>query len=393
MMLKQTLEAAEYETRLNVRGPLFTGGSYQDVVHGHKSSTNIGVGLGVTDPKGGQSYLSLEYSADEPRSPRLAGFSLKTGRHPPLAIRRGKGAGGPYELWIGRDKIGNEKVANFSFPIHGLLPSIGDELPKQGRPNGKRQIARARARTVLSDIEDALSNLRVLGAFRQSPQRRYEYGGYLRDRVDIDGRHVIDALIDDTTKRGRGKGQLFDEVNSWLNAIGRVTLQSFAAVSHSARVYEVRLRSSISGRWANFADLGSGIGQAFPVIVEGLRTPIGGYYLVQEPEIHLHPDAQLGMADFLFELAASGRSVMVETHSEAILLRLRHRIAEGKPRRLDVDDIALLVVEQDSGGVSSVRRLGIDSLGQIDGWPSGFMEDVSRERLALMQAMAKTQNR
>jgi predicted ATPase len=235
-----------------------------------------------------------------------------------------------------------------------------------------------------------LQKFKVMGAFRRAPERRYDYGGYLHESLDIDGRTVVDALIDDATRRGKSRGSLLAEVNEWLNEVGRVGLMPIHPLAPNSRTYELRLRDLRSGRWANFADLGSGIGQAFPVIVEGLRTPVGGTFLVQEPEIHLHPDAQLAMADFLIALATSGRRVVAETHSEALLLRLRRRVAESHSRSkgLTSEDLAVLIVEQKDGGPSTVRHVSMDDLGQLQGWPAGFYEDTTKERLALMKSMA-----
>ena len=55
----------------------------------------------------------------------------------------------------------------------------------------------------------------------------------------------------------------------------------------------------------------------------------GGFYLVQQPEIHLHPDAQAGLADFFIFLASHGINTVVENYSEYLLLRIRRRLAEG----------------------------------------------------------------
>jgi predicted ATPase len=164
-------------------------------------------------------------------------------------------------------------------------------------------------------------------------------------------------------------------------------------MSPTARLYELRVRDLDSGRWANFADVGFGIGQALPVLVEGLRTQPGGMFVVQEPEIHLHPDAQLAMADYLVELSRSGRRVIVETHSEALLLRIRRALL-GKARyvgskaSLSVADVSIVYVSSHPNGASDTTALGLDKLGQVDGWPKGFMEEVTNERMNLLKAMA-----
>jgi predicted ATPase len=170
------------------------------------------------------------------------------------------------------------------------------------------------------------------------------------------------------------------------------------AITRQSKIYEIRLKDTDSGRWANFADVGFGIGQALPVIVEGLRTPENGTFLVQEPEIHLHPDAQLAMADFLIDLVRANRRVIVETHSENILLRIRHAViqhtsAGGGARGLSKDDISLVHVSKTIGGASQAARLQLDDLGQIKNWPPGFMDEATEERMTILEEMAKAADR
>ena len=393
LLLRQTLDSPEYESRLNLRGQLFSAGTYADLVHEHRSSLDVSIILGVTPTGGRSTEVELEYSSDEPRSPRLAKLTVQSEDNlPPLVIQRGRGQGGPYELHIDGERVGLESEANFSFPVHGLMPLIGDEPSKVGRPNERRSRVRASARHVLSYLEKQLTDLRALGAFRTPPLRRYEYGGHVRSSIDTEGRNVVDALIDDISGRRKARGQLVREVNRWLKTVGDVQLLPIRRLSPTARLYELRLKHLRSGRWANFADVGSGIGQAFPVIVEGLRTPPHGIFLVQEPEIHLHPDAQLAMGDFILALAETDRRVIAETHSENILLRIRRRVVEARnsSRRLTPEDVSILYVDLDGEGNSIVTPLEMDELGQISEWPRGFMEDATEERMVLMKAMAST---
>jgi len=165
-------------------------------------------------------------------------------------------------------------------------------------------------------------------------------------------------------------------------------------MTRQAKVYEIRLRDTDSGRWANFADVGFGIGQALPVIVEGLRTPENGTFLVQEPEIHLHPDAQLAMADFLIDLVHLNRHVIVETHSENILLRIRHAILQhtesrGKSKGISSENISIIYVSKTEDGTSHADHLNLNDLGQINNWPVGFMDEATEERMKIMKGMAK----
>ena len=396
LLLRQTLDSPEYAARLNLRGTLYPAGSYADIVHQHRTKEHVIIELGIVTADGGKAGdIQLEFSSDEPQPPRLARLRIEASSVEPLEIHRGVGYGGPYELVIGEKTIGGEKKANFRFPVNQLLPVIGEEeLPRVGRPNIRHQRSRAFARQILRELEGTLRQMKAVGAFRHQPVRRYEYLGRSPDVVDAVGEYMVNALIEDATRRGKRRGELLRSVNRWLNAVGRVRLMPLKRISRAARIFEIRLRDTDSGRWANFADVGFGIGQAFPVLVEGLRTPPGGLFIVQEPEIHLHPDAQLRMADFLVSLARAGKRVIAETHSEYLLLRIRRSIigpvkARGTRPRLAPHEVSIIHVEKRSDGTSHAQPLEIDELGQIKKWPRGFMEEATEERMAIMKEMAK----
>jgi len=331
----------------------------------------------------------MEFQSDEPHQPRLARLTIEVPGNPLVEFRRGRGAGGPYELSIGDKKLGGEKTGLFYFHPARFFPFIRRIDRLEGKVNGENVAILRNANGALYELNEVLTAIRSVGAFRQQPERRYEFHGRLAEGIEPIGESVVAALIEDTIRRRkRGRGELLTAVNRWLKQVGRVRLLPLRRISKAARIYELRLRDTDSGRWANFADVGFGIGQAFPVIVEGLRTPAGGTFLVQEPEIHLHPDAQLAMADFLVYLVRSDRRVIVESHSEHLLLRIRHRIARRRQSGLASKDVSVVYIDKSSDGASAAHVLRVDKLGQIENWPKGFMEDAAKERIALLEAAA-----
>jgi predicted ATPase len=394
LILHQTLDAPADVARLNLRGPTYPAGEYSDIVHMHRTRQRVMFGLRVTTAGTGmEGLLELEFRSDEPQAPCLSRLTVTTQHADPLTVRRGPGAGGPYELVIDEDNLGGGKKANFAFSVNQLLPLIGEEPSHVGRPNNRRMKSRTAARQVLKAVEESLGATRAVGAFRRQPDRRYEYQGRPPEAADPMGQHVVDALVEDANRR-RHPGELVRNVNKWLERVGRVRLMPISAVTRQAKIYEIRVRDTDSGRWANFADVGFGIGQALPVIVEGLRTPENGTFLVQEPEIHLHPDAQLAMADFLIDLVKTNRRVIVETHSENILLRIRHAVVRhtsegGGAGGLSKDDISVIHVSRKTGNTSKAERLQLDDLGQITNWPAGFMDEATRERMTILQEVAQ----
>lgn len=393
LLLRQTIDSPGYGGRLNLRGPLYAAGGYADVVHQHDSSKHLAFQLNLKSPEDKRDgVVELEFVADDPQPPRLIRLKVEPFNAAHMEIRRGRGAGGPYELVIDGENVGGEKRANFRFSVNQFIPLIGPEPPRVGRPSGRRERSRVASRQLLRLFEETLREIRAVGAFRQQPDRRYEFQGRLPDVVGAAGENVVDALIADATRRRRG-GELVRGVNRWLEAVGRVRLMPIRSIDKEGRLFELRLRDTDSGRWANFADVGFGIGQALPVIVEGLRVPEGGTFLVQEPEIHLHPDAQLAMGDFLISLVRSGRRVILETHSEHILLRIRRAVvAPRHSKRIDqinADQVSVVHVSKTRDGKSHVRVLELDELGQIHNWPEDFMEEATEERLEIMKDMAK----
>jgi hypothetical protein len=332
LLMRQTLDAPDFGPRLNLRGPLYSAGSYPDIVHQHRASQHIVMDFGIESKPGkvsegpGKADISMEFCSDEPQAPPLTRLRVKIARGHNLEVCRGRGAGGPYSLKIDNRALGGKKQAQFVFPINRWLPLIGPEPARVGRPSTSRLKVRGAANEVFWLFQAQMRHLKAVGAFRTQPSRRYEYQGRTPDLVDLAGENVVNALIEDASSRKRNRGELLKGLNRWLESIGRVRLQPLRRISSTARIFELRLRDTDSGRWANFADVGFGIGQALPVLVEGLRTPADGIFLVQEPEIHLHPDAQLGIGDFLVELARTGRQVIVETHSENLLLRVRRSV-------------------------------------------------------------------
>lgn len=133
-------------------------------------------------------------------------------------------------------------------------------------------------------------------------------------------------------------------------------------------------------------DVGFGLGQILPVLVEG-GTGSGRTICVEQPEIHLHPRMQAHLADFFIETARltgidggrrrhrreRGLQWILETHSEALMLRIQRRVRE---RRLRPDDVCVLYVHPDGPHGSVVRRLHMDERGEfLDEWPDGFFEE------------------
>ena len=144
---------------------------------------------------------------------------------------------------------------------------------------------------------------------------------------------------------------------------------------------QVRKGKADSGvPWQNLIDVGYGVSQVLPVITELLRSDAPKLSLWQQPEVHLHPSAQAALATFFCGLAANGRQLIVETHSDYLIDRVRMDVRDGKTG-LSPEDVSILYFER-SGLDVQVHPLRIDANGDILDAPPNyrqfFLEEVNR---------------
>jgi predicted ATPase len=109
-------------------------------------------------------------------------------------------------------------------------------------------------------------------------------------------------------------------------------------------------------------------------------------YLVEQPELHLHPRAQSFLGDFFVDLRKNGVQSIIETHSEHLILRLLQHVASGK---LSADDVSIYYIYP-RGRRKVVKRIRIDERASfINKWPQGFFPETLAEARSLAALRAK----
>ncbi len=145
--------------------------------------------------------------------------------------------------------------------------------------------------------------------------------------------------------------------------------------------------SSADKTRVNIADVGFGVSQIFPIVLEGLRMPKGNTLLLEQPEIHLHPNLQMQMADYFISLALSNKKVIVETHSDHIINRLVRRIVEDEQFNLK-ELIGIYFIKPTENG-SVYEEICIDDKRGIINWPIDFFDQTATEQEKILQAGLK----
>ena len=187
---------------------------------------------------------------------------------------------------------------------------------------------------------------------------------YFRDRPEWERIKV--AL----ERFGRSAG-LFDEVS--IRQLGRREGEPFQV---QVRKYSGKLK----GPRRNLIDVGYGVSQVLPVIIELLRKETAPLLLLQQPEVHLHPSAQAALGSLFCQSAKQGRQLVVETHSDHLLDRVRMDVRDGATM-LQPEDVSILFFERDRLDVC-IHSLRIDGEGNIldapDGYRQFFMDETRR---------------
>ena len=140
------------------------------------------------------------------------------------------------------------------------------------------------------------------------------------------------------------------------------------------------------GRQFSFEEVGSGLGYVLPVLCAAFSTG-STVTVLQQPELHLHPALQSALGDVLVEAASLPKQLIVETHSEHVLLRILKRIRQtcsGKvpisELRLYPDDVCVVYFDPTPDGTTRVTQLRISADGDfLDMWPRGFFAERDQD--------------
>ena len=121
----------------------------------------------------------------------------------------------------------------------------------------------------------------------------------------------------------------------------------------------------------NIADVGFGVSQVLPVVVALLAATKDQMVYIEEPEIHLHPRAQVRLARLLCDAAKKGVQVVVETHSALLLEGIQTAVAEGYIRP---ELVKLHWFTRREDGTTDVASADLDESGAYGDWPQDFGE-------------------
>ncbi|MEN8215628.1 MAG: AAA family ATPase [Pseudomonadota bacterium] len=224
-------------------------------------------------------------------------------------------------------------------------------------------------------------SISFIGGMRMRPQRMYRFPSGIRPDIEQDGSHAPHWLW---LSKQRDQSVL-RTVSRWFQEY--VGLEIF--IEQNASGFEIQAK--YPWQQINITDTGEGIGQVLPIVttLTSMTTDMGtldkkSLLILEQPELHLHPYAHTGIAELIVAAMNTKHSLLVETHSDTLLLRIRRAIAE---QRISHTLVRFYYVERNKDGSSISKAIELNDRGTPSWWPKGIFSEDQEEYHAIRRAL------
>ena len=354
----------------------FSMGSFREIARSGRGRTGrieqfkLGFSIAPMPSSGVRSYPLLVTFSEEGSQPVVTSIHIQFKEQVFLNIQRSSSGG--TILAIPESKVSIDySIDNWMYLLDHLLRPNGHLVESEDvramieSLSGllRRKKSPAGWRLWLPDIPQVVP----IAPLRSKPKRTYDP---VREAASPDGEHVpmlmmrLDrtdkgdwsSLHDDLMAFGRDSG-LFSDIK--VRSHGRQMSDPFQL--------QVKVRS---GAYANIMDVGYGISQSLPILVD-VRRASRHTFLLQQPEVHLHPRAQASLAVLFAESWRKNKNrFLIETHSDHIVDRIRILVRKGL---LKADDVSILYFEPNRNSVV-IHHISMDGNGNLQHAPAGYRD-------------------
>ncbi|WP_249116676.1 DUF3696 domain-containing protein [Ciceribacter sp. L1K23] len=177
---------------------------------------------------------------------------------------------------------------------------------------------------------------------------------------------------------------LHDATVLWLAYLG--VADEVKATDSGVFGNRLQVANGDTSRWHDLTNVGVGVSQILPLVVTSLLAPAGSVLIFEQPELHLHPRVQARLADLFIALALDGKQMVLETHSEYLIDRIRLRIAlSDDPGAAQL--VNILFTEKHSEE-SKITPVEVSEYGAISNWPKDFFDQSQKDVARLLKAAA-----
>ncbi len=329
VLLHQTMREHEWSTRIKLNGNVTRLGTVSDVVDQVKGTNHFEIGLIDEDSSCYWSFV---------------------------------GDRGDMSMQVDKVNVSGT-ITDGPLILHHLLPNRAEEA----------------AMSLVSRVRD----LTYITAEREGPREIYT----LEDQhavsvVGPQGENAVSVLYRGRDERITEELTMENAPPTLLRQVG-ARLETFfqgCAVDvqqiPNANAVTLGVRTSLETGFLRPVHCGFGITQVLPIIVAALSATKGSIFLIENPEVHLHPAGQALMGQFLADVSRSGVQVIVETHSDHILNGVRRSV---RSERIPAEGVTIHFFRQRTPEAVQVLSPTLDSSGSIDFWPQGFFDQFDKD--------------
>lgn len=276
---------------------------------------------------------------------------------------------------LGQDDRHKKLYKSVSPSFQGLLP-VFIETEDPGMP----VLNLAIMKLIRECLRNIFSHIVYIGPSRVSPMPIVSYNSSDFRDVGADGQYTRFIMYSRRDEKLDNGLTLIEGVNEWIcKKMGLA--EDISVERDGTNSYRIRMTDN-RGVKVELYQVGFGISQILPIIVQGLLTPEGGILIVDAPEVHIHPSIQGMLMDFFIYMANTGRTVVMETHSDHIVVRIRRRLAE---KVIEPEKVNICYVTS-AGNGSEFKSMQVDRLGNISSLPEGFLDAMDEDFKSIMKA-------
>jgi hypothetical protein len=377
----------DMDVRLLLDGDRVDLGTYYDVIYGNDLSLPMTLGyefLFSREKKKSQKLsIEFEYCHNKGRREVIlknATFITTNDKNNSIKWRYEHKMGRKKAVGIFTTKKGNiTKTSRIPLKLFTCLP-VPDPVPDDIKKIPKDLIL---VMKLMSDFLSEFENSQYIGPFRVGPKRTYPFSGESPKATGKEGENAIKILVRNYFSSESEKRKMILKVRKWFKAAG--ISNSIVIKPIGDRYFEVKFTNMRSKETENIADVGYGCSQILPILVGGYNLGSDHIFMIEQPEIHLHPRAQSELGNFIFDLYEGGVQTFVETHSEHLILRLQYLVAMKKIKHTD---IKIFYVHTDEHQRKRIKELVLDDRGIFSTeWPGGFFPEryEASKRIAELQ--------
>lgn len=190
------------------------------------------------------------------------------------------------------------------------------------------------------------------------------------DWVGVNGEYLVELLA--VIFGQRSYDRIAGQITSWAARFGMTGLKAGfwgknrLNVDYQDDTLKTALRLALAS---------AGAKQVLTVITQLFWSPPRSIIAIEEPEISLHPKAQIDIAKLFSKIVREDKQIIATTHSSLLVLALGAAVQQ---RFLDIEDMAIYHVEKKGHIGTLVKRLSLNKQGYLRRWIPSFGKEERR---------------